>query len=98
MKGRYKTMTNTQIDNRVRKLKALEAEQKALEAEAEAIKAELKAELEALEAEEIATKNFIIRWKEVISSRLDSKLLKIELPEIYERFTKSSTTKRFTIA
>ena len=36
-------MTSTMIDNRVRKLKALEAQQKALEAEAEAIKAELKA-------------------------------------------------------
>lgn len=91
-------MTNTQIDNRVRKLKALEAEQKALEAEAEAIKAELKAELEANEAEEMSTPNFTIRWKEVISNRLDSKALKAAMPTVYEKFCKSSATKRFTIA
>lgn len=91
-------MTSTMIDNRVRKLKALEAQQKALEAEAEAIKAELKAELEANEAEELTTANFTIRWKEVISNRLDSKALKAAMPTVYEKFCKSSTTKRFTIA
>ena len=91
-------MTNKMIDNRVLKLRKLEAEQKQLEMEAEAIRAELKAELEALEVEELATEHYTIRWKEIISNRLDSKLLKLELPEIYERFTKSSTSKRFTIA
>lgn len=91
-------MTSKQIDNRVRKLKALEAEQKALEAEAEAIKAELKAELEALDTEELTTTNFTIRWKEVISNRLDSKALKQAMPLVYEKFCKTSTAKRFTIA
>ena len=91
-------MTSTQIDNRVRKLKALEAQQKDLAEEAEKIKAELKAELEDNGLEELTTKNFTIRWKEVISNRLDSKLLKVELPEIYERFCKSNSSKRFTIA
>lgn len=95
---RSKTMTSTQIDNRVRKLKALEAEQKKLEAEAEAIKNELKAELEALEAEELTTTNFTVRWKEVISNRLDSKALKNAMPTVYEKFCKTSTSKRFTIA
>lgn len=91
-------MTNKMIDNRVMKLRKLEEEQKRLEAEAEAIKAELKAELETLEVDELTTDHYTIRWKEVISSRLDSKLLKLELPEIYQRFSKASTSKRFTIA
>ena len=40
-------MTNKQIDNRVKKLQALEAKQKGLEARAEAIRNELKGELNA---------------------------------------------------
>ena len=91
-------MTERQIENRVRKLQELEAQQKALEAEAEEIKTVLKAELEAQGLEELPTKSFIIRWKEVVSNRLDSKSLKAELPEIYNKYCKSSSSKRFTIA
>lgn len=91
-------MTERQIENKVKKLKELEAQQKALEIEADEIKSLLKAELEELKVDELPTKNFIIRWKEVISSRLDSKLLKSELPEIYTKYCKSSSTKRFSIA
>lgn len=91
-------MTERQIENRVKKLRELEAQQKALEAEAEQIKSILKAELEAQGVDELPTKNFIIRWKEVISNRLDSKLLKADLPEIYKKYCKASSSKRFTIA
>lgn len=91
-------MTERMVENRVRKLQELEAQQKALEAEAEAIKAELKAELEELKVEELKTKNFIIRWKEVISSRLDSKALKADLPDIFKKYSKQSCTRRFTVA
>lgn len=91
-------MTERQIENRVKKLQELEAQQKALKAEAEEIKNVLKTELESQELEELKTKSFIIRWKEVVSSRLDSKTLKAELPEIYSKYCKSSSSKRFTIA
>ena len=77
-------MTNKMIDNRVAKLRKLEAEQKALEQEAEAIRTELKAELEALEVEELATEHYTIRWREIISARLDSKKLKLELPGYHQ--------------
>lgn len=91
-------MTERMVENRVRKLQELEAQQKALEAEAEAIKAELKAELESLQVEELKTKSFLIRWKEVISSRLDNKALKAELPEIFQKYSRQTSCRRFTIA
>lgn len=91
-------MTNRQMDNRVKKLQEIEAQQKALEAQAEAIRAELKAELEAQGEDEHHTGNFIIRWKEIISSRLDSKALKAAFPDIAGQFTRQTTSKRFTIA
>lgn len=91
-------MTERMIENRVNKLRALEAQQKELEAQAEAIRAELKSDLEEKGVEELKTKNFILRWKEIITSRLDGKALKAALPDVYSQFVKATTSRRFTIA
>ena len=91
-------MTNKQLDNRVKKLQEIETRQKELEAQAEAIRAELKADLEAKGEEEHDTGSFIIRWKEIISRRLDSKALKAALPDVFESFSRESSTRRFTVA
>ena len=91
-------MTDRQINNRINKLQGIEAQVKELEAQAEAIRAELKADLESKGEDEHNTGCFILRWKEIISSRLDSKALKAALPDVYGQFCKASTSRRFTIA
>lgn len=91
-------MTERQIENRIKKLQVIEAQRKELEAQAEALKAELKADLEEKGLNELQTKNFIIRWKSVISNRLDGKALKAAFPDIYSQFTKQSESRRFTVA
>lgn len=92
-------MTERQIENRIKKLQAIEAQQKELEAQAEAIRAELKTDLEEKGQEEFRTRNgFIVRWKEIISNRLDGKALKAALPEIYAQYTRQSASRRFTVA
>ena len=91
-------MTEKMIENRVKKLRDIEAQQKELEAAAEAIRAELKADLEEKGVEELQTKNFLLRWKEIVSNRIDSKSLKEALPDVYGQFCKVSTSRRFTIA
>lgn len=91
-------MTNRMMDNRIKKLKEIEAQQKELEAQAEAIKAELKAELEANNEDEHNTGSFIIRWKEIISNRLDGKSLKAAMPELYNQYCTPTTSRRFTVA
>lgn len=91
-------MTERMIENRIKKLQEIERQQKALEEQAEAIKAELKADLEEKGTDELKTKNFLIRWKEIISNRLDGKALKAALPEIYAQYTRQSTSRRFTVA
>ena len=40
---------------------------------------------------------FKVSYKSVTSSRLDSSALKRELPDIAARFTKQTTTRRFTV-
>ena len=91
-------MTNKQLDNRVKKLRAIEAQQKELEAQAEAIRAELKADLEERGEDEHDTGSFVIRWKEIISRRLDGKALKAALPDVFAAYSRESTSRRFTIA
>lgn len=88
-------MTNKMIDNRVKKLRALEAQKAELEAQADAIRSELKAELEANNETEHNTGNFIVRWKEIISQRVDTKALPAEIRAAYSRECRSW---RFSIA
>ena len=91
-------MTNKQLDNRVKKLQALEAKMKELEDQAEAIRAELKADLESKGEDEHNTGSFIIRWKEIVNRRLDSKALKAALPDVFAAYSRESVSRRFTIA
>lgn len=91
-------MTERQIENRIKKLQEIEAQQKALEQEAEAIKAELQKDMNEKGLDELKTKNFFIRWKEIVSNRLDSKALKAQMPDVYMMFTKETSCRRFTVA
>ena len=91
-------MTERMIENRAKKLKNLESQIAELQEQADAIKSELKADLEEKGADELKTKNFIIRWKEIISNRLDGKALKAALPEIYSQYCRTSASRRFTVA
>ena len=91
-------MTEKMIENRVKKLQAIEAQQKELEAAAEVIRAELKADLEQKGVDELQTKNFVLRWKEIITSRIDSRAMKAALPDVYGQFCRATTSRRFTIS
>ncbi|MCD8130561.1 MAG: hypothetical protein LUE16_04680 [Lachnospiraceae bacterium] len=91
-------MTERMIENRVKKLQELEGQIAELQEQADTIKTELKADMEGKGLEEIQTKHFIIRWKEIVSSRLDGKALKAALPEIYNQYCKDSKSRRFTVA
>lgn len=89
-------MSIREIESKARELRQWLAIIEEAQAEVEALKDEIKAamgEKEALQAGE-----YKISWKNVTSSRLDTAALKQALPEIAARFTKESTTRRFTIA
>lgn len=89
-------MSIREIESKARELRQWLAIIEEAQAEIEALKDEIKAamgEKEALQAGE-----YKISWKNVTSSRLDTAALKDALPEIAARFTKESTTRRFTIA
>ncbi|MCD8369360.1 MAG: hypothetical protein LUC94_03310 [Clostridiales bacterium] len=91
-------MTERMLKNRIDKLEAIAERQRILEEQAEKIRSEIKADMEAKGVDEINAFGRIARWKEIVSSRLDSKSLKAALPEIYNQYCKASTSRRFTIA
>lgn len=91
-------MTERRIENRIKKLSALEEQIAQLQEQAEAIKTELKADLDKKGVQELKTKNFLIMWKEIVSNRLDGKALKTALPEIYSQYCRPTSSRRFTVA
>ena len=87
----------TAIENRINKLHRLEAQIEALEAEANAIRSEIKAAMDEQGVDELHTKNFVVRWREIITSRLDSKAFKAAMPELYQQFVKAYRSRRLAI-
>ena len=66
-----------------------------METEKKKIEQELKLYLG--EAEIAENEHFRVSWKTVNSSRLDEKPLKAEMPETYEKYKKSVSSRRFTV-
>lgn len=47
--------------------------------------------------EKCDTGNAVVTWKTVTSGRLDTKKLKAEMPDVYEKYVKQSSSRRFTM-
>lgn len=89
-------MSINEMESKIRELRQLQALIEEAQAEAEAIKESIKAAMgdsEALQAGE-----YKVTWKPVTSTRLDAAALRKALPDVAERFTRTTTTRRFTVA
>lgn len=91
-------MSTKDMASKAEELKELKAMQEELDAEITALEDEIKAELTARGVEELQAGAFKIRWTSVTSSRLDQTAIKNELPDIFARYAKTNTTKRFSVA
>ena len=67
-------------------------------AELASIEDGVKAELNARAVDTLIVDEYKVTWKEVTSTRIDTTAIKKALPEIAERFSKTTTAKRFCIA
>ena len=91
-------MSMNELESKVSELRELRRMADELAAEIAATEDELKAYMTANNADELHGPSFKITWKAVTSSRLDSKALKVAAPELWERFTKTTTSRRFIVA
>lgn len=85
------------IENRIRKLKALEEQIKLLEQETIKLKEEIKREMDSRTVEELKVGNFLIRWKTIVSNTFDAKTFQENHKDLYQQYLKRSVTKRFTV-
>lgn len=91
-------MSTNELTAKVKQIQELKRMQEELAAELETLTDEVKAEMTERNTAEMVVDCFKVRWTTVKSNRLDTTALKKELPEIAERYTKQTETKRFTIS
>lgn len=89
-------MSARDIEEKCRELRQLQALIDEAQAEAEAIKDALKAAMGG--REELRAGEYRITYRVIKSSRVDTAALKRALPEVAERFTKTTTARRFSVA
>ena len=91
-------MRMNEMEGKIRELRQLQALIDEATAEAEAIKDIIKADMTAQGTDELRAGEYKVTWKAVTASRLDTVALKKALPDVAERFTKITTSRRFCVA
>ena len=89
-------MSINELEAKARELRQLQALIEEAQEEAETIKDTLKAAMG--DAEAVLAGEYKITWKAVKTARIDTTALKKALPDVAERFTKETTTRRFCVA
>ena len=91
-------MSTHEVESKIRELRQLQALIDEAAAEAETIKDQIKASMDAQGTEELRAGEDKVTWKAVTASRLDTAALRKALPDVVERFTKTTTSRRFCVA
>ena len=89
-------MSINEMEAKARELRQLQALIDEAQAEAEALKDAIKAAMG--DSESIQAGEYKITWKAVTSSRIDTTALRKSMPDVAERFTRETTTRRFCVA
>ena len=91
-------MSISELDMKVKELRELRRMAEELQAEIDAAQDAIKAHMDSQGVDTLAGSDWKVTWKSVTSSRMDTSALKKALPEIAERFMKSTTSRRFVLA
>lgn len=96
MKGKVMTMKATNINEVIKEIKEYQAMQDELKRQIELLKAEAVEYLESNEIDEYMCDEGKVTYREVISNRFDSTSFKKDFADIYEEYTKKTSSMRFT--
>ena len=91
-------MATNEIITKLNELADLRKMAEDLNAEIEAIQEEVKAHMTAENTDTLTAGQFKVTWKEVTSTRIDTTALRKDLPEIWQEYGKTTTTRRFNVA
>lgn len=91
-------MSINEMDSKIKELRELRRMADELAAEIETIQDSIKAHMDAAGVDTISGTDWRVTYKAVTSSRIDTAALKKALPDVVERFSKTTTARRFCIA
>lgn len=83
------------FDEKLKRRAEIAALQDKLDQEKKQIEQEVKVYME--DAEQADSDSFSVSWKSVVSNRVDSKKLKADYPDVYQKCVKTSESRRFTV-
>lgn len=91
-------MSIYEIDAKVKELKELRDMEAEVKSSIAAIEDSLKAEMLAKNTDVLSGKGYLITWKTIITNRFDSAAFKLTHADLFNQFSRSTTTRRFVIA
>ena len=91
-------MATNEIISKLNELSELRRMADELNAEIEAIQDAIKAHMTEADTDTITAGSFKVTWKPVTSTRIDTTALRKDLPEIWQEYGKTTTTRRFSVA
>ena len=91
-------MSIYEIDAKVKELKELRDMEAEVKSSIAAIEDSLKAEMLAKNTDVLSGKDYLITWKTTITNRFDSAAFKLTHADLFNQFSRSTTTRRFVIA
>ena len=91
-------MATNEIISKLNELSELRRMADELNAEIEAIQDAIKAHMTEADTDTITAGVFKVTWKPVTSTRIDTTALRKDLPEIWQEYGKTTTTRRFSVA
>ena len=94
-RGKAEAIELVGLDQKLERRQEIEETMKLLETEKRQIDQEIKVFMDGHETADSG--RYRVTWREVISSRLDTKRLKEEKPDIYREFLQESKSSRFTV-
>ena len=91
-------MSTKEIEGKVKELRELKRMAAEMAEMIESLQDEIKATMAELGTDILTGTDWKITWKEYKSTRVDTTALKAELPELAERFSKTSFNKTFRLS
>lgn len=91
-------MSINEMDSKINELRELRRMADELAGEIESITDSIKTHMDAEGVDTISGTDWKVTYKAVTSSRIDTSALKKALPDVVERFSKTTTARRFCIA
>ncbi len=91
-------MSVNDLDGKIKELRELRRMADELAAEIETITDSIKSEMTARSVDELTGTDWKATWKEVVTSRLDTKAIKKAVPALVEKFTVTTRSRRFCLA